>query len=172
MAEPLATITDVADLGMIQLRADLAASGEAIATAVGVALPAPTRIESNGNRAIGWMSPDELLVFVPKAEVGATVAALEAALQGRHALVLDVSDLRAVFDVRGAAAAQALSKLTPTDFAALPENGLRRSRLAQVACGIWPVSGGYRVMGFRSVADYMRGILTAAARPGSQLDPR
>lgn len=172
MAEALATITAVKDLGMIQIRADLAASGPAIAQAAGLSIPAPTRIETNGNRALGWMSPDELLLVLPLSEVRAAVSALEGALAGQHGLIADVSDMRAVYDVKGARAAQVLAKLSPTDFSALPEDGLRRTRLAQTACGIWAVAGGYRVIGFRSVGDYMRGILTAAAKPGTHLDPR
>ncbi len=172
MAEALATISDVAGLGMIQIRADLGAEAAAIAKATGVDLPEPRRIATKGTRALGWMSPDELLLVLPLAEVGPALAGLERALAGKHALIVDVSDMRAVFDVKGARADQVLAKLSPTDFAALPADGLRRTRLAQTACGIWPIDQGYRVIGFRSVGDYMRGILTAAARPGAQLDPR
>lgn len=172
MAEALATISEVSGLGMIQIRADLAASGAAIAGAAGVDLPSPTRITQNGARALGWMSPDELLLVLPAAEVAGVMAALDAALAGDHALVVDVSDMRAVFDVSGARAGQVLAKLSPTDFAGLAEDALRRTRLGQVACGMWAVAGGYRVIGFRSVADYIAGVLAAAAKPGSQLDPR
>lgn len=172
MAEALATITDVQDLGMIQIRADLGAQGQAIAAAAGVALPDQARISITGSRVLGWMSPDELLLVVPIAEVGPTLAALQDAVADAHALIVDVSDMRAVFDVIGGRAAQVLAKLSPTDFGKLPSDGLRRTRLAQAACGIWPIANGYRVIGFRSVKDYMRGILTAAATPGSQLDPR
>lgn len=172
MAEALATITPVVDQGMIQIRADLGAKGDAISRAVGVALPAPTRIATEGTRALGWMSPDELLLLLPKAEVPVTLTALEDALAGAHALVVDVSDMRAVFDVVGAQADHVLAKLTPTDFSKVESDSLRRSRLAQAACGIWPIAGGFRVMAFRSVGDYIRGILTAAARPGTSLDPR
>jgi sarcosine oxidase subunit gamma len=54
----------------------------------------------------------------------------------------------------------------------MPENGLRRTRAAQAACGIWREPGGYVLIGFRSVGDYLRGLLEGAAVPGSQLDPR
>ncbi len=172
MAEALATISEVTGLGMIQIRADLTVSGAAIAAAAGVDLPRQARIVQQGGRALGWMSPDELLLVLPATEVAAMMASLEGALAGSHALVVDVSDMRAVFDVAGGRAGQVLAKLSPTDFAALPEDGLRRTRLGQVACGIWAVAGGYRVIGFRSVADYIRGVLVSAAKPGSQLDPR
>ena len=51
-------------------------------------------------------------------------------------------------------------------------DGLRRTRAAQAACGIWREPGGYVLIGFRSVGDYLRGLLEGAAVPGSQLDPR
>jgi len=77
-----------------------------------------------------------------------------------------------VFRIQGARALDVLAKLCPADLAAMPEDGLRRTRAAQVACGIWREPGGYVLIGFRSVTDYLRGILTGAAAPGTQLDPR
>ena len=42
MAEALARITELTDLGMIQIRADLDRAGDAIAGAAGLAIPAQT----------------------------------------------------------------------------------------------------------------------------------
>lgn len=172
MAEALATITEIAAPGMIQIRADLERAGDAIAEAAGLAIPGQTRFSAAGDRWLGWMSPDELLLILPRAEVAEALAALTDALTGEHALVLDVSDMRTGFDVIGEGADEALAKLAPVDFAQLAGDGVRRTRLAQVSCAMWPVSGGYRVVGFRSVADYMRGLLQGAARPGTTLAPR
>ena len=58
------------------------------------------------------------------------------------------------------------------DRAGMPPDGLRRSRAAQAACGIWREADGYVLIGFRSIADYLQGILTGAAIPGSGLEPR
>ncbi|WP_323009169.1 sarcosine oxidase subunit gamma [Paracoccus sp. (in: a-proteobacteria)] len=172
MAEALANILQVQDWGMIQIRADLTRAGDAIAGAAGLALPAQGRITSDGNRSLGWMSPDELLLVLPQAEVAEALAALSDALSTEHALVLDVSDMRAAFRIQGPKALQVLMKLCPADLAAMPEDRLRRTRAAQAACGIWREPGGYVLIGFRSVADYLRGILTGAAAPGTQLEPR
>ncbi len=172
MAEALANILQVQDWGMIQIRADLTRAGDAIAGAAGLALPAQGSITSDGNRSLGWMSPDELLLVLPQAEVAEALAALSDALSTEHALVLDVSDMRAAFRIQGPKALQVLMKLCPADLAAMPEDGLRRTRAAQAACGIWREPGGYVLIGFRSVADYLRGILTGAAAPGTQLEPR
>lgn len=172
MAEALAKISQVHDLGMIQIRADLGRAGDAIAGAAGLAIPAQGRSVSDGSRRLGWMSPDELLLVLPRAEVADTLAALTDALSTEHALVADVSDMRAAFRIDGVRALQVLEKLCPTELAAMPQDGLRRTRAAQAACAIWREGGGYVLIGFRSVADYLQGILTGAAMPGSHLDPR
>lgn len=172
MAEALATISQVQDRGMVQIRADLAQAGDAIAEAAGLALPEQGRITTDGNRSLGWMSPDELLLVLPRAETAEALAALRDALAAEHALVLDVSDMRAMFSIQGARALDVLAKLCPADLAAMPDDGLRRTRAAQAACGIWREPGGYALIGFRSVADYLRDLLTGAAAPGTGLDPR
>jgi sarcosine oxidase subunit gamma len=172
MAEPLARITPVEGLGMVAIRADLARTGDAIAEAVGLAIPGALRIVTDGSRSLGWMSPDELLLILPAAETVEALAALEDALSGEHALIADVSDLRATFEVRGEHSADVLAKLVPVDQGALPRDGFRRSRAAQVAVAIWRIPGGFRIAGFRSTGDYLRLILENAALPGSGLQPR
>ena len=174
---PLATITEIRGLGMILIRADLSRAGDAIAEAAGLAIPGQTWFTTDGTRWLGWMSPDELLLILPGGEVAEALAALKDALAGEHALVADVSDMRCVFDVTGRKPAQALAKLCPVDFDAVPEDGVRRTRAAQVACAVWRQGGagekaGWRVIAFRAVGDYLRGVLTAAAAPGTDLEPR
>ncbi|MBU3028557.1 sarcosine oxidase subunit gamma [Paracoccus marinaquae] len=172
MADALATITRRDGFGMVTIRADLDRSGDAIAEAAGLAIPGVTRITSDGSRSLGWMSPDELLLILPAAETGAAIAALTGALTGEHALVVDVSDARAVFDLTGPHAGDVIAKLSPADLDALPADGLRRSRAAQTAAAFWRIEGGFRLIGFRSTAQYLDLILRNAALPGSQLAPR
>lgn len=172
MAEALAQIAPVEGLGMITIRADLSRAAEAIAEAAGLAVPGMTRIATDGSRALGWMSPDELLLILPVAERDDAITVLTDALAGEHALVADVSDARMVFDVTGPHADDVIGKLMPVDLANLPPDGLRRSRAAQTAAALWRIPGGFRLIGFRSTADYLRLILENAAIPGSQLAPR
>ena len=169
---PLATVTEVGGVGMILIRADLSRAGDAIAAAAGLPVPAITRFTGDGSRWLGWMSPDELLLLVPAAEVAEARAALTDALSTEHALVEDVSAMRCVFDLGGRKPAQALAKLCPLDFDKLPEDAVRRTRAAQVACALWRQGGGWRIVAFRSVRDYLAGVLAAAAAPGTDLDPR
>lgn len=169
-----ATITEAGLQGMITLRGDLSSAKvkKAVKAASGVVIPAQRRIVLNGDRAVGWMSPDELLIVVPYAEAAATVAALDAALAGAHALVADVSDARAMFRVKGPKAAEVLMKLCPVDFATLADGELRRSRAAQVAAALWmSAKDEYTIVSFRSVAAYLMGILEVSGRPGSELSP-
>ena len=172
MADALAAISRVPGLGMITIRADLSRAGDALAEAAGLAIPDVTGITTDGSRSLGWMSPDELLLILPEAERADAQDALTQALMGEHGLVVDVSDARAVFDVTGPHAADVISKLAPVDAHALRQGQLRRTRVAQTAAAIWRIQSGFRVIGFRSTADYLGLILTNAALPGTQLAPR
>lgn len=166
-----ATIHEIGPLGMITLRAkDLKALGKAIKAAVGTKVPAQRRIEVDGARACGWMSPDEYLLVLPYAEVATALAAIARELAGEHHLAVDVSDARAIFRIEGAKATQVLQKLSPVDFATLEPGELRRSRAAQVAAAFWAQDGGYTLVCFRSVAAYVMGLLTHSAQPGSELN--
>jgi sarcosine oxidase subunit gamma len=168
--EGFATIREIGPLGMITLRAKgVKALEKAVKAVTGTKLPAQRRIEVKGDRACGWMSPDEYLLIVPYAEVAASLAALAKALAREHHLAVDVSDARAVFRVEGDKAADVLRKLSPVDFEKLEPGELRRSRAAQVAAAMWAQDGGFTLVCFRSVAAYVMGLLTHSAQPGSEL---
>ena len=166
-----AKIREIGPLGMITLRAkpDVPGLAEAIRAAVGTDVPAVRKIVSNGDKAAGWMSPDEYLLILPYADTGAALAAIAAALNGQHYLAETVSDARAVFRIEGAKADQVLAKLSPVDFATLEPNELRRTRAAQVAAAFWKDEAGYTLVCFRSVASYVMGLLTHSAQSGSEL---
>ena len=165
-----ATIREIGPVGMITLRAKgVMGLDKAVKAVVGTKLPAQRRIEVNGDRACGWMSPDEYLLILPYAEVRDALASLAKALAGEHHLAVDVSDARAVFRVEGDKADQVLAKLSPVDFATLEPGELRRTRTAQVAAAMWSQDGGFTVVCFRSVAGYVMGLLTHSAQPGSEL---
>jgi sarcosine oxidase subunit gamma len=150
---------------MVTLRAKHGLPGlaEAIRGATGCDTPAQRRIATNGTRAAAWMSPDEYLLIVARADVAGTLAGLAAALGQGHHLAVDVSDARAVFRVEGPNAADTLSRLCPVDFPSLAPDELRRTRLAQVACALWRDDGGFTVVVFRSVARYAFDVMANAA---------
>lgn len=165
-----ATIREIGPLGMITLRAKgLKSLDKAVKAVTGTKVPAQRRIEIKGDYACGWMSPDEYLLILPYAEVGAALAKIAKALVGEHHLAVDVSDARAVFRIEGDGADQVLRKLMPVDFDRLAPGELRRSRAAQVAAAIWQQDQGFTLVCFRSVAAYVMGLLTHSAQPGSEL---
>jgi len=164
-AQGFAAIREVGPLGMITLRAKgLKSLDKAIKAVTGTKLPAQRRIEVNGDRACGWMSPDEYLLILPYADVSAALASLAKSLAGEHYLAVDVSDARAVFRVEGERAAEVLAKLVPVDFDRLEPGELRRSRTAQVAAAMWKQDQGFTLVCFRSVARYVFDLLANASR--------
>lgn len=173
-------IAPAAPRGMIALRADLSdrAVRAACTKLAGTGFPGKLEVSLDGARGLAWMSPDELLLFVPPGEAPATVAALGKALGARHHLLADVSDARALFEVTGPRAREVLARLVPVDLHrdAFPPGRFRRTRLAQVPAGIWLRPAGedgperFEVMVFRSVADYAEALLSgAAAAPAAGL---
>lgn len=160
-----------APLGQIALRGDL--SSDALRAAVtdltGRPVPEPLRIEGTSERGAAWMSPDELLLFLPREEVAPALASLGQALEGSHHLAMDVSDLRVCIALDGAGAREVLAKLSPADLHpdAFGPGAFRRTRLGQVAAGIWLEGPGARVVCFRSVADYALALLRQSAADGA-----
>lgn len=164
-------VKEIGPLGMISLRAkpDVKELAKAVKAAVGTKVPAQRRIEIAGDKACGWMSPDEYILILPYAETGAAMAAIASAMGEAHHLAAVVSDARAVFRVEGDTADQVLAKLCPVDFETLEPGELRRTRAAQVAAAFWKEGDGFTVVCFRSVAVYMMGLLSHSAEKGSEL---
>lgn len=169
-----ASIREIGPLGMITLRArpDIPGLADAVQAAVGLEMPGQRRIVRAGDKAAGWMAPDEWLLILPYGQVAGALATLGGMLGSAHHLAVDVSDARAVFRIEGPKAAEVLMKLTPADLSALAPGELRRSRAAQVACAFWADEAGFTLVSFRSVAGYVMGLLTHSAQPGSELGLR
>lgn len=163
-----AKVTTPPPCGMIALRGTFADdSFQAALAECDLPIPDARRIATapDGARRVGWMSPDELLVLCPAAERAELCARLETALAGQHALVADVSAMRARFALTGPAARVALAKLCPVDLARFGIGDLRRTRMAQVAAAFWMTGeDAFEIVCFRSVADYVEPLLTGAAR--------
>lgn len=156
--------------GMITLRVELTEPGlgETLAR-LGLSLPATREILTEGAGQIAWMSPDELMLIVPLAEVQATIDTLKDGLSDAHVLVADVSDARARFALSGPGARETLAKLCPVDLAPghFQPGELRRTRLAQVAGAFWMTGPeSFEIVCFRSVADYVERLLRDAAAMG------
>lgn len=165
-AGPQAMIAIRGDLGLTEVKN--AATGVA-----GVDMPPMRGANCVGERGILWMAPDEILVLVPMAERDSALTSIHETLAGQHALVADVSDMRASFRLSGAGIREVIAKLAPFDLSpeAFPVGELRRTRFAQVAAGVWFLDERTaQVFCFRSVAEYMYNLLTTAAAPGGEVD--
>ena len=168
------TIRQKSDHSMFTLRASLASSKvkAALKTCLGVAVPKRGTYAQTGETLLAWMSPDELLIMVPRAAGRASFAALEQALDGLHYLLADVSDARASFSIQGSAAREVVAKLAPMDVssAQFPIGSFARTRFAQVACAIFVEQEDHlSIICFRSVQDYVFALLCGAAKPGSEV---
>jgi sarcosine oxidase subunit gamma len=85
--------------------------GAALVARVPFPLPTtPNTAWDDGSRAALWLGPDEWLVLGPPGAGPEIVAELEAALDGSHRSVLDVSANRAALELSGPRAKEVLSK--------------------------------------------------------------
>ncbi|MDW3222473.1 MAG: sarcosine oxidase subunit gamma family protein [Paracoccaceae bacterium] len=171
----IATISEVPLQGMITLRGDLSSAvvKDAATRAAAVDIPAPGHASCGANEGIFWMSPDELLVLCPYAEVATRLDAMNAALGDAHALAVNVSDARALFSVQGPFAREVMAKICPVDLsgAAFGPGMFRRTRMAQVPAAFWmPNEETFQVICFRSQAQYVYDLLIVSAQLGSELN--
>ena len=162
--------------GMITLRGDLSSASLRDAATGVTAVDFPDRRGATmaGGHGLCWMSPDELLILVPYDEVQSALGGIAKALAGTHHLAVDVSDARASFQLTGDGGSirNVLAKLTPADMrpSALPAGEMRRTRLAQVPAAIWFRNDSTaELICFRSVAEYVWGLLVNAAEPGADV---
>lgn len=168
----LARVEECGLQGMITLRGDLSDKTviKAATAASGQKMPAQNHANVVGESGLCWMSPDELLVLVPHDGVADAVERMTAALGAAHSLAVNVSDARAVFRLSGSAARDVLAKLCPVDLspAAFQPGQFRRTRLAQVPAAFWmDDADSFRIVCFRSVAQYVFDLLKAAAHPAA-----
>lgn len=172
--EGLVDVREIGPQGMVTLRGDLSSATlqKAVTDLTGVKMPGQRGANTSGESGLLWMSPDELLILVPYRQAGQAVARLGAALAGEHHLAVNISDARALFELRGSQLRDVLAKLTPVDTSpeGLTVGELRRTRFAQVAAGVWLTDRSTaRVFCFRSVAEYMFTLLSTAAHPDARV---
>lgn len=174
-SDGIARVSEAPLQGMITLRGDLSASAliKTAASVSGVKMPGPGQANcESSDSGMCWMSPDEVLVLCPYGDVAANVDTLTKALAKTHALVVDVSDARAMFHLSGAGAREVMAKLAPVDMrpASFTPGSFRRTRMAQVPAAFWMQKNeAFNIICFRSNAQYMFDLLKVAAQPGSEV---
>jgi sarcosine oxidase subunit gamma len=172
MAPGEVTIREAGLRGMIILRGDLGAKKlRAVCQKLtGVDFPAKGQASCDGETGLCWMSPDELLVLVPYADVAEAILQIDKALSGTHYLAENVSDARALILVEGPFAREVIAKLAPADLHpdSFQTGDFRRTRLGQVAAAFWMRDADtFAVVCFRSVAGYTFELLAASAKAGA-----
>ncbi|MCV6598548.1 MAG: sarcosine oxidase subunit gamma [Mangrovicoccus sp.] len=171
MAEHLHTeVTALEPCGMILLRGDLEAEwAPDLLSIMGYSLPEQRQVIQSEAGAALWFSPDELMLLCEAGSVAEAVVQMQSACREAqaHALVADISDARARFAISGPGARLTLSKLCPVDLseAGFGPGHVRRTRIAQVACAFWMTGPeSFELICFRSVSEYVEGLLRNAAR--------
>lgn len=163
--------------GMVTVRGDFAdaAFAAGVKASVGLGVPETRRADVDSGHGVLWMSPDELLLWMPYAEAEAAVQSFDEATEGTHALAVNVSDARVVFRVSGAKARQILSKGAPVDLTpmAFGIGDYRRTRIGLVAAAFVMTDDApdtFEIVCFRSYAEYVWHWLHDAARAESLFD--
>ena len=143
---------------------------ESVASVLGVAPPqAANTVASSGARRILWLGPDEWLAVCGGEEDAFTVVEeMESALDGKHALVSDVSHSRVIFALEGERAREVMLKgcsldLDPVAFTAgqCAQTTLARAHMLLHQVSETPC---YHLYAHRSFADYVFSWLSDAAQ--------
>ncbi|MDF1722758.1 MAG: sarcosine oxidase subunit gamma family protein [Minwuia sp.] len=89
--------------------------GPALAEVAGVEMPEPTRSTTSDRHRLLWQSPDEFLLLGPKDTELALLDALQAALDGAHVQIVNVSDYHTTLVLAGPKARETLMTLSTLD---------------------------------------------------------
>ena len=114
---PRATLREILPPVLLDLRGELADPSfvPAVSAVISVPLPAePNTVTVSGEVSALWLGPDEWLIAATS-HAADLAQRLEAALQGKHHSVCDVSQGRVVFDLVGAEARAVLEGATSLD---------------------------------------------------------
>jgi sarcosine oxidase subunit gamma len=140
------------------------AAAQLAGSAFGVALPsAACRAETAANRAALWLGPDEWLLLAESIDADA----LEGALQGHPAALVDVSHRTLFFKLSGPLAARTLNCGCPLDLdmAAFPVGMCTRTVLEKAEIILWRTGPEeFQIGVWRSFAAYVRGLLEEGGR--------
>jgi sarcosine oxidase, subunit gamma len=165
-------LREIEGRGMIDLRG-LASDDKflaAVKDVTGFDLPTVPRTSAAwGEFQALWLAPDQWLILCTGARRIELRSNLCAALEGIHSLAVDVSDMRAVLRVEGAAARNVLLKGCSLDLlgAGYGVGTARRVRFAEIAALLHVVSekpDAIDLYVFRSYADYAWDWFLANAR--------
>ena len=169
------SIREIAERGMIDLRGLTTDAGfmAAVKGALGVDLPVKPRTSASwGDVRVLWLSTDQWLILSSRGRAHELLTSLQAALQGIHSLVVDVSDMRAVIRLEGDGCREVIMKGTSLDLLdkEYVQGCCRRMRYAEIAALLDVVEDNvFDIYVFRSYAHYTWNFLCATAKAPAKL---
>jgi sarcosine oxidase, subunit gamma len=155
------TMRELAFRGLVDLRLDARDRGAwaAVESALVVTLPEANRSAACTAGSILWLGPDEFLLVTEPGRETALAVTLSAALRGRRAAVVDMTDSRTTIALSGRRARDLLAKgcgldLHPRSFA---PGHCAQSFLAKIKIALHQIDDAptYHVIVERSVAEYL-----------------
>jgi len=162
-----ARLSEVAPSAMLDLRLDAADTRalDAVRQLLAFDLPlTPGKTNGNAHRVAWWFGPDQWLIVVPPADASMLMPALFAAARS----AVDVSDLRAEFELAGPHAIDVLRKGCGVDLhpRVFTTGDCAVTSLARVRVALRQIDEppGYRLLVERSVAPYLWDWLVDAMR--------
>ena len=161
----------VDDIGMILFRGDLKSKTlqQALFEVTKVKVPLRGKINTEKQVSIAWMSPDELLIFVPLKRAGDLTETLGAKLSSEDTLIWDISDLRALFTIEGKFIREVLAKNIPVDLSRnkMTKGVFRRTRFGQIAAAFWfEEETKWFLICRRSEAEYTQNLFEVSSQSG------
>ena len=159
---------------MLMFRGDLAAASitRQLHKACQIPCPEMGQIVHADGGSMAWMSPDESLIFLALADADRVAESIRSAFSGQHALCVDVSSMRVMFEIAGPGTRDILARGTPADVSseALPIGCFRRSQIGQAQAAFWFLDPDTaRIVCRRSEAGYLHdwlGRASSFAGPG------
>lgn len=140
------------------------AHGAAVATALGVDLPARVGDRfTNGAREVVCLGPDEWLILAEDSP--ALTDAAQAAYAGAPHSLVDISDREITFALRGTAVVDALSCCCPRDVASMPVGSAARTVFDAATVVLWRDGpNDFRMDVWRSFTPHVQSLLAQVQR--------
>jgi sarcosine oxidase subunit gamma len=176
MREPsnlIIAIEEASFQGMITLRAyDLCSEllAETLRDIIKCEIPEVCKVCFGDETAILWMSPDELMIYVPYDDVDVIIKEIETRLVSYgHFFCVNVSDARAILRLSGEHVREVIAKGCPVDLKrnSFVAGDMRRTRIASVAVGLYRKSQKpevFEVFCYRSYVKYLWDWLCASSK--------
>ncbi|SCK29611.1 sarcosine oxidase subunit gamma [Vogesella sp. LIG4] len=164
----LARANELPLLGYIAIRGELAdaAIAAAVSSVTGAAVPAAERFSSGEGGVLVWVSPDELLLVTRRAELGARLAAFDAAFAGLFAHAVDNSGGLTCVSLSGAEHVTVLRHMGVYDFESLAVGQAVSTVLGKAGGTVLRLEDdGVFLLIRRSFADYLWLLLRKVAAP-------